>query len=74
MKFRPVSLYALLLISATACDDLRMYTVYEDVEQAADDRAFERGWLPDWMPVSAKNIHEIHDLDTSEQAISFEVP
>ena len=70
---RAQTLFGLLLVFATACDDLQIYVVYDDIEQATDDGAFARGWLPYWMPSSAENIHEFHDLDTNEQAISFEV-
>jgi hypothetical protein len=47
---------------------------YSDWQKAQKDGAFERGWLPDWLPPSAADIREIHDLDTNAGAFSFLVP
>ena len=62
-----------LALVLTGCDDLRMYTEYEDIDAVRADGAFERGWFPTWMPEHAIEIHEYHDLDTSIQSISFRV-
>ncbi len=32
------------------------------------------GWFPAWLPVEAKNIVEIHNIDTNERFLYFEVP
>ena len=48
-----------------------MYSQYEDLDAVREDGAFERGWFPAWMPESAVDIHEFHDLDTNQQAMSF---
>lgn len=32
------------------------------------------GWFPAWLPVEAKNIVEIHDIDSNERFLYFEVP
>jgi len=31
----------------------------------------QKGWVPDWLPEHARQIREIHDLDTNEWAVSF---
>ena len=49
------------------------YAVFEDVEHARSMGAFERGWLPEWLPSEATEIHEFHDLDTNAQAITFSI-
>ena len=49
------------------------YAVFEDVEHARSLGAFERGWLPEWLPSGATEIHEFHDLDTNAQAITFSI-
>ncbi len=36
--------------------------------------AIKRGWIPEWLPKEAINIHESYNLDTSELAFSFELP
>ncbi|MDG1827112.1 MAG: hypothetical protein P8H62_12685 [Henriciella sp.] len=68
-----VQFIAVFIVSLTvsACDGLRQYSQYEDINAVRADGAFERGWFPDWMPNSAVDIHEFHDLDTNQQAISF---
>ena len=44
---------------------------YESIAEASADGAIARGWLPVWVPASATNIREVHDLDTNAQWISF---
>jgi hypothetical protein len=34
----------------------------------------ERGWVPPWIPRSATQIEEAHDLDTSRARMRFRVP
>lgn len=62
---------ATLCLCLAACDDLRTYSEYDDLDAIRADGAFEKGWFPAWMPEHAIDIHEYHDLDTSLQAISF---
>ena len=42
---------------------------YEDRDAAVD--AIERGWLPAWIPKSAKDIQESHDVDTYQGFATF---
>lgn len=71
----PITILAIfLMVSLSACDDgLLIYETYENLDQAKADGAIARGWVPEWMPRDAINIHEYHDLDTSSQAMSFEL-
>ena len=69
---RMLSIIGLALV-LTGCDDLRMYSEYEDLDAVRADGAFERSWFPAWMPEDAIDIHEYHDLDTSIQSISFRI-
>ena len=46
-------------------------TEYKSIAEATADGAIARGWLPEWVPASATNIREVHDLDTNAQWISF---
>ena len=74
MKPSKIILASSLMVLLSACDDgLILYETYENLEQAEVDGAVARGWVPEWMPRDATNIHEYHDLDTSSQAMSFEV-
>ncbi len=47
-------------------------TLYANYEEAKKAGAFERGWLPEYLPKSAKNIHEAHNLDTNQGWGEFE--
>ena len=46
---------------------------YPTLDDARKDRLFERGWLPDILPPSAKNLHTENNLDinTSEGEFYF---
>ena len=63
--------FVILSIFLASCYDLRLYEVYSDADEARADGGVERGWLPDWLPDNAINIHDYHDLDTNIRAISF---
>ena len=61
-------------VALSACGyDLRIYSKYENLDEARADGAMGRGWIPDWLPENAIDIHEHHDLDTNVRAISFSV-
>ncbi len=47
---------------------------YENLDAAIADGAVERGWVPDWLPPSALDIKEKHDLDTNSQIMRFTAP
>lgn len=59
-------------VGAVWCmDRLEMMSAeYEDYGTARN--AIERGWLPTWLPRSATNIREAHDIDTNETFAVFE--
>lgn len=67
MKCWPVVTAALLL---TACGDItdERYATYAE---ARDAGMIERGWMPDFVPTSATDIHDVHDLDTNAQTLIF---
>ena len=46
---------------------------YPSRDSLVADGAIERGWVPAWFPPSASRINEIHDLDTAEVWIRFEL-
>jgi hypothetical protein len=41
---------------------------------ASDAGAFSRGWVPDWIPKSATEIYETHNLDTNLFMVKFLFP
>ena len=62
-----------LLVGASGCSEVMgaSYATYGDAERAG---AVARGWIPSFVPRSATDIREVHDLDTSEQWLRFRVP
>jgi hypothetical protein len=61
------------LASALACGERveARYPTFPDAERAG---AVERGWIPAWVPRSATDIVEVHDLDTNAQVLRFRAP
>jgi hypothetical protein len=54
----------------TSCGE-RPDVFYAHAIEARAAGAVDQGWIPDWMPKSARAIHEIHDLDTSRSMLTF---
>lgn len=46
----------------------KFYATYEEAEK---DGATQRGWIPNFVPKSAFQIWETHDLDTNKQWMRF---
>ena len=59
-----------LLLSLVACSDVmeESYASWADADRAG---AVERGWVPAFVPVSAHDISDLHDLDTNAQTLAF---
>ena len=47
------------------------YATYADAVAAGEQR---RGWLPSFVPATATDIREAHDIDTNTQWLRFRVP
>ena len=45
------------------------YKNYSEV--ASTSGLFEAGWIPLWLPKTASNIQESHDVDTNESWLMF---
>ncbi len=58
------ALAAAIVLSACAVDTYDV--AYDDLHQARAHEAVERGWVPDWLPEGAVELHQRH---TSEGAI-----
>ena len=46
----------------------RSYASREDVVRAG---AIDRGWIPAWIPESARDIREVHNVDTNVSQLAF---
>lgn len=66
-------LAAILAFILFGCADKvdEAYATYADAERAG---AVERGWVPAFVPSSAHDLDETHDLDTSAQTLRFKLP
>ena len=64
-----VTAFALCL----GCGEIRSvtYATYGDAIAAGAQR---RGWLPSFVPATATDIREVHDIDTNTQWLRFRVP
>lgn len=48
-----------------ACHGERRESFYSSLAEAKKDGATDRGWIPDFLPVSSRNIHEVHEISPS---------
>jgi hypothetical protein len=53
-----------------SCNE-RPEVFYGDAAAARQDGAVARGWIPDWLPKGAHDIHELHDIDTNRSLLAF---
>jgi hypothetical protein len=60
---------AALVLSLSACD--RVSSSYPALADARKDRLFERGWLPDILPASSRDIRVASDLDLNRSEGEF---
>jgi len=67
-RFAALAAAALVLI---ACGE-RPEVVYPTYRDAVRDDAMARGWIPEWFPSRAADIHEIHDSDTNQSMLAFQ--
>lgn len=70
------SLIAVLALTSTGCSELlgldEISTErYATHSEAVERKAFENGWLPQEMPKSARQIMEVHNIDTGEMWVGF---
>ena len=63
------TLLAALLLSG--CD--RMDLSFSDYRELAEADAMQSGWFPVWLPESAYDIRESHDIDTNQSMLVFRV-
>lgn len=64
----------LLAVSISACARERPESFYGSLPEARRSGAIERGWVPAWLPETATEIREVHDIDTNESLLAFAMP
>jgi len=62
-----VTIIYLVLFLAGCNETVDSY--YSNYKKVVEDGAIERGWIPEWLPKFAYNIHESHDLDTNQSIL-----
>ena len=62
--------FLVLLILLSSCGKL-LESSYSNYNEVVEDDAIRRGWIPFFLPKSASNIREVHDLDTNEVWLVF---
>ena len=62
----PVFLLAACQLSETPESSFANY------KEAVASGLIERGWIPDWLPETAVNIHEVHNLDNNASILLFD--
>ncbi|RZJ18236.1 MAG: hypothetical protein EON91_06015 [Brevundimonas sp.] len=63
----------LATIAVAACSEVKDER-YADYETARLAGAIKRGWIPAFVPQDAYALHDIHDLDSNAQTLSFRLP
>jgi hypothetical protein len=59
------------LVVASACAGDVISDHYATLQDAKTDQLFERGWLPDILPASSRDIHVAFNIDTNVSSGEF---
>ncbi|WP_303635748.1 hypothetical protein [Stenotrophomonas tuberculopleuritidis] len=60
--------------SALCACGLVMDSSFDTLQEAIDSDMVNKGWIPDWVPQEATDLHEVHDLDSNTSALAFTKP
>ena len=64
---------ALLSVALGCADDLTTHSTYEDHAAVVSSDAIQRGLVPSWIPVEARSIRVVADLEGNRVWTMFEV-
>lgn len=64
-------LLLLLALSTSGCFWERPESSYSSFADAKLKGAIDKGWIPAWLPASTTDIRELHDIDTNESMLAF---
>lgn len=71
---RSSRLTVLFVVALAGCDPIEVLeTSYPDLAEAESRGGVSSGWIPKWLPTSSTNLREIHDIDTNESALAFDI-
>ncbi len=68
------ALAILSVCTLVACHGDRRESFYPSLADAEKAGAIDRGWVPDFLPMSSHSIHEVHDPSPSTTWCAFEFP
>jgi hypothetical protein len=66
-------LFALALVLVSGCALEIQESTYPTLADAIARHQVAKGWIPEWVPPSATNLNEIHNLDTNASALAFDL-
>lgn len=69
---RPLFLLLVTLCSS-GCSWERPESFYASLSEARLKGAIEAGWVPPWLPEGATGLRELHDIDTNESMLAFDL-
>ena len=67
---RYLATLAMLIMALCGCRET-MEAHYPTLAAAEQAGAISRGWIPRWTPASAKDIAEVHNLDTNARLLAY---
>ena len=65
---------ALLALVVAGCARERYASSYDDVIQARQRDAVERGWIPEFLPEGTTDLHEVHDPRARQHVVMGRLP
>ena len=63
---------AALVLGAVSCESDLRESFYRSLLDARTDGGIDRGWVPDILPESAHDIHEIHEISGGRTWCAFD--
>jgi hypothetical protein len=71
-----LQLLALTVMSTVVCSCTNdvLDASYATQADAIAAGAVKRGWIPNWIPPVATQLHEVHKVDTNQSALRFNLP
>ena len=58
----------------SACTNDVLDASYATQAEAVSAGAVQRGWIPAWVPPEARDLREVHSVDTNESVLLFILP
>lgn len=75
IRLRAVAfLLAAVGVPLSGCVGTLLDAHFATTQEARDAGYVDRGWIPTWIPASATDIHESHDVDTGVSMLAFSLP